>query len=648
MKVTANDQDAMVAVKPGLFVSYARADREKVRPLVDALIVAGYPLWWDALIAGGAAFATTIEGKLAAAEAVIVVWSANSVASDWVRDEAAHARDRKRLVPVTIDGAEPPLGFRQYHTIDLSRWNRRADAAEFASLEGGIAAAADAAVGLEYSAPVARTGVSRRALIVGGGGIAVVAAAAAVVTIKPWRQGVASNALAVLPFANLSGDRSQDYFSEGLCEEVRAALVRVAGLKVAAPTSSNEFRDHKEDAREIARKLGVGYLLDGNVRKSGNLVRIDVTLTDVAAGFASWSQSFDRKLDDIFALQSEIAVTVASALLSHVSTATGTAPGKAPGGTTVVAAYDAFLRGRALFNGDAGESADRAALARFEEAISLDPAFAAAHAARSRSLAGIASLYAKADRIVETYGAAVAAAQRAVALAPDLAAAHLALGYATLNGFLDFRGSRTAYDRAFALGQGDADILLMYAYFTAKAGRGEDARRVIVHAEQLDPLNPRTFRADSAIELATGNYRSAVARAEQALAMNAKLSSAHSQIGFARLMLADAGAARAAFAAEPLPILRLAGQAIVEHKLGNLPAAEAALAELVTQHGDNASYQQAQVLAQWGRTEGAFAALERAYDIRDGGMASTLVDPMFEPLRNDARYNRLLGRMGLA
>ncbi len=643
MKVTANDQDAMVAVKPGLFVSYARADREKVRPLVDALIVAGYPLWWDALIAGGAAFARTIEGKLAAAEAVIVVWSANSVASDWVRDEAAHARDRKRLVPVTIDGAEPPLGFRQYHTIDLSRWNRRADAAEFASLERGIAAAADT-VDLEYSAPVARTWVSRRALIAGGGGVAVLAAAAAMVAIKPWRQGVVRNALAVLPFANLSGDRSQDYFSEGLCEEVRAALVRVAGLKVAAPTSSNEFRDHKEDAREIARKLGVGYLLDGNVRKSGNLVRIDVTLTDVAAGFASWSQSFDRKLDDIFALQSEIAVTVASALLSHVTTAGG----KAPGGTTVVAAYDAFLRGRALFNGDAGESADRAALARFDEAISLDPGFAAAHAARSRSLAGIASLYAKADRIVDTYGAAVAAAQRAVALAPDLAAAHLALGYATLNGFLDFRGSRTAYDRAFALGQGDADILLMYAYFTAKAGRGEDARRVIVHAEQLDPLNPRTFRADSAIELATGNYRSAVARAEQALAMNAKLSSAHSQIGFAQLMLADASAARTAFAAEPLPILRLAGLAIVDHKLGNRPAAEAALTELVTLHGDNASYQQAQVLAQWGRTEDAFAALERAYDIRDGGMASTLIDPMFAPLRNDARYNRLLGRMGLA
>ncbi len=523
------DAPRQQAAMPSIFISYARADRPRVKTLADLLIAAGYDVWWDALIDGGAAFARTIESKLETADAVVVVWSVTSIASDWVRDEAAHGRDRKRLVPITLDGVEPPLGFRQYHAINLARWNGKRDAAEFASLERGIAAAG---TGEEPPAPayaVRRSGLSRRGMLLTGGGVIAAAGVGALIW-QPWSASAAASAVAVLPFANLSGDKDQDYFSEGLSEEVRAALVRIAGLKVAAPTSSNEFRDTKEDARSIAKKLGVGFLLDGSVRKAGAMVRIAATLTDAATGFTSWSQTFDRKLDDIFALQSEIADAVAGALISRVAPT-----GKTPGGTEVVAAYDAYLRGRALYKSGGSEETDRAALSAFDQAIALDPKYAAAHAGRSRSLATIATNYAKADELVSLYESAITEAREAVALAPHLASAQLALGVAIINGHMDFKAARDPYDRAYALGAGDADILVPYAYFAFKSGRQQLARTAILKAETLDPLNPLTFRCEGFILLGSRQFAESIARSNQALAMNPKLASAHANIGLAQL-----------------------------------------------------------------------------------------------------------------
>ncbi len=625
-----------------LFISYARADRPRVKPLADLLIAAGYDVWWDAMIDGGAAFARTIESKLDSADAVVVVWSATSIASDWVRDEAAHGRDRRRLVPITLDGVEPPLGFRQYHAINLAKWNGRRDAAEFASLERGIASAGSAGDASASAAAPSQAGFSRRGLLMTGSAVGVAAIAGALIW-HPWRAGASATAVAVLPFSNLSGDRNQDYFSEGLSEEVRAALVRIAGLKVAAPTSSNEFRDTKDDARSIARKLGVGFLLDGSVRKSGEMVRIAATLTDASTGFSSWSQTFDRKLDDIFTLQSEIANTVAGALMARVAPL-----GKPPGGTDVVAAYDSYLRGRALFKSDSGEAADRGALAAFEEAITLDPKYAAAHAARSRSLAAIANVYARADQLTGLYDAAIAEAKTAVSLAPDLAAAHLALGFSTLNGRLDFKAARQPYDRAYDLGRGDADILVLCAFFAYKTGRIDEARSAIARAETLDPLNPLPLRAEGAILLGAGRYQESIARSAHAIQMNPKISAAHANIGLAHLMLGNLPAANAAFAAERSTSLKLAGTAITEHRLGNQAAAQAAMARLTSELGDSAIYQQAQVLAQWGKKDQALAALEKARAVRDGGMTSILNDAMLDPLRGEARFNRLLAAMGLA
>ncbi len=460
-----------------------------------------------------------------------------------------------------------------------------------------------------------------------------------------WIAGSASPprlSVVVLPFKNLSGDPAQAYFSEGLTEEVRAALSRNDALQVLAATSSNAASAHGEDAVSIASRLGVAYLLEGSIQRSNDIVRISADLTDGKTGFSRWSNTVDRKMTDIFALQNAIARMVAEALSVQMATA---AP--APGGTTNVPAYEAFLRGRALFNAARDEATDRAALAQYDVAITLDGNFAMAHAARSRSLAAIAAEYAKAEELHPLYDAAIAAAQRAIALAPDLAEGHLALGYALFTGRLDVEGARPSYDRAYALGHGNADILVLFALYCSRAKRGDDARAAILRAIALDPLNPRTYRAAGSIDYAARRYAAAIAPLDRALALNPEISNAHALIGNCLLLLGRLDEARAAYAAEPHALFQLSGLAIVEQRRGDKVAAKKYMDRLIAELGDSALYQQAEVLAQWGQADAALATLERARAIGDSGLIYLSTDPMLDPLRRQPRFARLLNAMRL-
>lgn len=211
-----------------VFLSYARSDREQVARLASALQAAGLDVWWDTLIEGGAAFARSIEASLEKCDAVIACWSRASVSSDWVLDEAGRGRDLRKLVPVTLDGTEPPMGFRQYHAVDLSRWRGDRDSGEIAALLRGIAAAAGRPAPAPPPTTGRRAGFSRRRMLALAAGAAGVAGAGlAAWWFGPFRRdarGLAS--VAVLPFVNLSGIPEQDYFSDGLSEELRATLAR--------------------------------------------------------------------------------------------------------------------------------------------------------------------------------------------------------------------------------------------------------------------------------------------------------------------------------------------------------------------------------------------------------------------------------------
>lgn len=636
---------------PSVFISYARVDRARVTPIAEALAAAGCEVWWDTLIDGGAAFARLIEERLASADAVVVAWSQASIQSDWVRDEAGHARDSRRLVPIALDDALPPLGFRQYHVIPFAGWRGGSDEPEFPALLRGIEAARaqaplPAAPGAMPAYQRDQSWVTTRRGLLAGGAVAAVAVAGG--GFAWWRaHGVPTRSVAVLPFANLSGDAEQAYFSDGLSEDLRAALTRLPDLQVAALTSSKflgQGRDAGQlDEKAISAKLGVAYVIEGSVRRERDMVRIAAALIDGASGFTTWAQTFDRRLDDIFAVQNEIATTVAQAFALKFAGAAAFASA-----TDNVSAYDAVLKGRALFDLDRDEPTDRAALAQYAAAIRIDPGYALAYAERSRVLSAIASSYAKAADLRPLYAEATAAAKTAVRLAPDLAVAQLALGSSILKGEMNFARARGAFDRALKLGWGDGDVLLPCAFFGARSGRTDEALRTIRRARQLDPLNARVFRGEGAVLSEARRWSEVEAPMREALQLNPKLSLALAAIGVANLMLGRVEAARTAFAAEPNLSFRLAGLAIVENRAGNRPAAEATLARLVSEAGESALYQQAQVLAQFGRKDAALAALERARAVLDSGMALVHNDPMLDPLRGEPRFRQLIANMGLS
>lgn len=642
--------DRTVAKRHSIFLSYARNDEAQAGPLARALGEAGLDVWWDSLIEGGAAFAKSIQSALDRCDAVVVLWSRSSVASDWVLDEAAVGRDRHKLVPLSLDGTEPPLGFRQYHFINLAaRRKQGANDEVLASVVRAINAVVEGRtveVLAEHTSTSA-TGVSRRTMLLAGLGAVAVTTGAAFAWRRGWLSGspmAPGNSIAVLPFANLSEDAAQAYFSDGLAEEVRATLARNAGLLVMAQASSSKFRERESDAKSIASQLGVAYLLDGSVRRSADSVRVAADLIDGNTGFSRWSQLFERQIDDIFAVQEEIAVTVSKALATQV--APDSFEPAESGGTTNLAAYDAYLHGRADYDLSANEVSERAALAEFDAAIVLDPNYAAAHAARARSLTAIANQYTKPDQLADMYNQAIAAAERAIQIAPGLADAHSTLGYVLFQGRLDAVAAREPYERSRRLGAGEATVMARFAQYCARVGRDADASQAMQRALLLDRLNPLIHRVAGSIAYAARDYTGSIAPMRKALDMNPRLSRAHAGIGDALLMLGQIDKAKAEYEAEPSKDVRLTGLAISEHRLGNAEASRAALDELVTSMGDQVLYQQAQINAQRGGIEASLGLLERARAIGDSGLIYARNDPFLDPLRNEPAFRQLLAGMG--
>ena len=631
--------------QPTIFLSYAHGDQAQAQRLAAALEKCGFTVWWDALIEGGTRYAKSIDEALAAADAVVVLWSRQSVDSDWVKDEAAQGRERHRLVPLSLDGTPPPLGFRQFQMIDLSGWRGRADGPQMAAIRRAVAAATGQPMIEQRRAAQPR--ISRRqAMVAGTAAASLLAGGGALVA---WRDGVFggddanARSIAVLPFKNLSGSADQAFLSDGLTDEVRSALTRNPGLSVLAATSSNSVSEMTGDAVAIAGKLGVAYLLEGSVQRAGDMVRVAIDLTDGDTGFSQWSQRVASKLSDIFAFQTEIARIVSTALSVRMAT-----DDPAPGGTHNVAAYEAYLRGKALYNLSKDEATDRQAKALYENAVAADPDFALAHAALSRVLSSIASAYAPAAEIKPTFAAAIEEGRTAVRLAPKLAEAHLALGYATFAGQFDIKGARRSYDLAYRYGRGNADNLVLYAYYAVRARRSKEARAAIAQAVALDSLNPRTHRAAGTIGFATRDYAGAIAHYRRALALNPTMANVHAFLGYCLTQMGKLDEARAALAKEPSAMFRLTGQAILEHRAGNAAAASQAYDALVREVGDAALYQQAEVMAQWRRPDAAIALLKRARAVGDSGMTGIASDPLLDPIARDPRYRALVRDMGFA
>ncbi len=619
-----------------LFVSYKSEDRARVAPLVAALETDGISIWWDAHIGGGSSWRQTIEENLNAARCVIVVWSERSVGREgsFVADEATRAQRRGAYLPVRIDPVEPPLGFGETQALSLLGWKGdRNDPA----YQGLLAAVKAVLSGESRPIPPAYTpkrGIDRRLVI--GGGVAAVAVAGGGGWWAMHRGAAPGDSIAVLPFDNLSGDPAQAYFSDGIAEELRDALTRIAGLKVAGRSSSEKMRD--EDGPTAAAKLGVANILSGTVRRGAGLIRINAELVDGISGLTRWSEAYDRPIGDALAIQTGIAESVASALsiaLGKAQKALLTA-----GTTSNTAAQDAYLRGREL----ARKNKPKPAIEDFDVAIAADPSFAKAYASRAGARAVIATTEMGGDELRKALTAAEADARRAIALAPGLGQPYSALAL-VLQSKLDLSGASQADDRAYAASPGDALVLRTRGNFLSLFGNAE-AITLYQRSEALDPLRTRNAvdRADMQFNL--GRFDDAISSARGFLAGNAGDSRTSKTLGFALLAIGrPAEALRAVGAIDPDDFGRLTIVAAANATIDR-PASDRALATLISKYGDVAQYQIAEVHAWRREPDQAFAAIHRAWDGLDPGLIQLKTDPLLAPIRSDPRFGEWLRKIG--
>ena len=463
-------------------------------------------------------------------------------------------------------------------------------------------------------------------------------------------RAAAGPSVAVLPFADMSPGHDQEYLSDGIAEEILNALAQVDGLKVAGRTSAFSFKGRNVKVSSIGRELNVAAVLEGSVRKSGDRVRIAARLVSASDGYDLWSETYDRRLDDVFAVQEEIARAVVAALRVRLATGQGPGPPSRPASPE---AYAQYLLGRHLEEMGTIESY-RLAVQAYGEAIRADPSYAAAHAGLGNALFILGSLETKGPdgerwRQDPREATAVAAAERAIALAPDLPEARAARGYIrTLGGGgWNWEGARDDLERARALRPGDAQIQVFYGHLLAVLGRLDEAIALTRRATELDPLDGIAWRYLGGYQNAKGDLAGARATLERGLQIVPGHLLCRRELAFTDLLEGHPAAVLAAFEHEPLEWLRLTMVALALHDLGREDESRAAAARLEQEYGHSAAYQVAEVRAWRGDAGGALAALEQARVDRDAGLRYVKYDPLLRSIRGDPRYAALLAEVKL-
>ncbi|HZZ87552.1 MAG TPA: TIR domain-containing protein, partial [Caulobacteraceae bacterium] len=375
-----------------IFVSYARSSAAQAQRVADALRALGYQVWRDDEIPAHRAYTDVIQERLSLAKAVVVVWSADGANSEWVRSEADRARADRKLVQLTIDRSRLPMPFDQLQCADLTGWTGDLNASGWRQVISGV-----------------------EALVAG-------AETASAMEPQPAPPGAAPPprklSICVLPFANMSGDPEQEYFSDGISEDIITDLSKVSALSVVARNTAFTFKGQHVDVPQVATQLGVSHVLEGSVRKAGERVRITAQLIDGVAGRHIWAERFDRDFTDIFALQDEISQAVVEALRVRLQPEEKDAILRRE--TASAEAYNVFLMAREhLMEGNAGDRRRDEAMARLcTHALELDPNFAAAWVLLAQAQA--------AQRFYRGEAGAdgLQAAARAIALDPTLAEPH--------------------------------------------------------------------------------------------------------------------------------------------------------------------------------------------------------------------------------
>ncbi len=565
-----------------IFVSYARSDEARAAEVAEALKSAGYRVWRDDELPAHRAYAEVIEERLNAAKAVVVLWSAEAAKSQWVRAEADAARSAGTLVQATLDGMMPPMPFNQIQCAELTRWRPDKEAAGWPKLLASIEALAGVADGASLDRQARKCDIS----------------------------------VCVLPFSNMSGDAEQEYFSDGICEDITTDLSKVSALEVIARNTAFTFKGQAVDVCEIARKLKVSHVLEGSVRKAGGRVRITAQLIDGASGGHVWAERYDRDLTDIFAIQDEITKEIVAALRLTLLPEEKKAIEQR--GTTSAEAYNLYLMARQYWvTGNHGDVRREERVMRIcSRAVQIDPRYA-----RAWALLAIAqsTLHYGFGRDVDD---GFAAAHAALSIDPTIAEAHCAV-------------ARRLEER----------------------GRYDDASAEIAKALRLDPDSWEVNKEAGRLQMlrrqipeATAHYEKAVAAMENDYHGWAILVSCYQAMGNragvrrgAKMMVAQAEKAMAEDPSNGSAIGVGAGGLAL---LGELDRANEWIDRAMLVDPDNLSmrYNFACILATYiGDKEKAVGLLARSLQTMRGDLVRlAATDPDLDSLRDDPRFQKLL------
>ena len=560
----------------------------------------------------------------------------------------------------TLQVAEPVI-----HGLDLPDWSLTLVVVALAA--GFPVAAALAWIfdltprGLERTAPLPsqdglpamNLGGTRLVLLlvglaVGGGVPGLVVYAAFFRAGAPARTARATGApsIAVLPFADLSATRDQGYLADGVAEEILNALARVQGLRVVARTSSFSFRGEAVDLRAVASRLRVTSVLEGSLRRDGNRIRVSASLVSAPDGTTLWTETFDRELGGVLAVQDEIAGAVTEALAPRLLPGRAAAPAGAASSSSE--AYREFLLGRHLAARLTPE-ATKQAIATLEHAIELDPRFAPAWAALAAALWSSADRDADTKELVDSFTRrALDAAERAVDLGPDIADGYVVRGDLRSDALWEWKGALADLERATQLAPGDAPARLALARITALLGRPREALAEAERAIDLDPLSVAAWSEMGHLRMQLGDWRGARDAYERAAAIDpGDFIWIPRRLAQIDLMEGRPAAALARFERVPHVWVRETGLAMARFSLGDRAGSDAALADLVATSADTSALQVAQVHAWRGEDAEALTWLERARQQRDTGLSNLAGDIHFTHLRADPRFQDVLRRMGL-